>query len=262
MTLRVALNIPDCHIPWHNEDALEIMFQVAKDIKPDEINILGDFADAYFANQHPKSPSDMQIKETLLDEIEQVKGKLQRLRNEHPKATINYIEGNHEFRLQRYLANKCPELFGILNYEDLVGLKDLQIKFYPFGRHQLVRCLGTDYLLRHQPYAGGTYCAGGSIAKKKSSLGFGHTHRIQSHTCTNATGDELVSDSIGCLVDFNAPIFDYVDSQDWALGFQVFYAFNKKVYFREQVRILDGKAAYNGKVYTRKGVLPPIPRSR
>ena len=75
--VKIALNIPDCHIPWHDKAAYTVMLTIAKDlnekVKPlDQINIMGDFADFHGVKLHPKMPYEMSLKETLRDEIRQV----------------------------------------------------------------------------------------------------------------------------------------------------------------------------------------------
>ena len=68
-----ALNIPDCHIPWQNEAAYQIMIDVAKDFDKDygldQINILGDFLDFYWVGLHPKLPTHKSVKGTFKDEV-------------------------------------------------------------------------------------------------------------------------------------------------------------------------------------------------
>ena len=106
MTTKTALVIPDCHIPYHDERAYNLMIQVAQDLGHiDEIVILGDYADFYAINSHGKDPD---IQHLLEDEVYEVIEKLKQLNKLFPTAKKVFICGNHEYRLDRYIKNRCP----------------------------------------------------------------------------------------------------------------------------------------------------------
>ena len=256
MNVKVALNIPDCHIPWQSESNYSIMLEVAKDIDKQfgltEINIMGDFLDFLWLGLHPKMPSLMSVKETLKDEIYQGIKKLEELRLLFPDATINYIEGNHEYRLVRYIVAKCPELYDLFTLSDILQFDRLSINHIPFGKHQKHNCLDTGYFLRHQPYNMGKNCASGTAHSKGISLGFGHTHRKQTYTIKRGDGTEVECRSLGWLGDRTAPVFDYVDHDDWTSGFEVVFSVDGK-WFPHYIDIKDNKAVFNGYVYHKKG---------
>lgn len=252
---KTALNIPDCHIPWEDKTSYGIMLHIAQDFEKqyglDEINIMGDFLDFYWFSLHPKMPSVTSVKETLKEEIYQGIQRLEELRNLFPKAKINYIEGNHEYRMVRYIISKCPELFDLFSLEDLLQFKKFDIQYIPFGKTQLHRCLGTTYLLRHQPFNGGKHCAASSAHNKGVSLGFGHTHRKQAYTFRDALRKEISCYSLGWLGDRAAPPFDYMDTDDWAQSFQFVHAFGEDDWFVENIDIKNHKAVFNGYIYTK-----------
>lgn len=228
------------------------MIEVAKDLEKlygiSEINIMGDFLDFLWLGLHPKMPSLMSVKETLKDEIYQGIKKLEELRRLFPKATINYIEGNHEYRLVRYIVAKCPELYDLFTLSDILQFDRLSINHIPFGRHQKHSCLGTSYSLRHQPYNMGKNCASATAHNKGISLGFGHTHRKQTYKVKRADGTEVECRSLGWLGDSSAPVFDYVDHDDWSSGFEIVYVYGDQ-WFPQYVDIKDGKAVCNGFLY-------------
>lgn len=213
------------HIPWHCQASFDIMISMAKDFERDhgldEINIMGDFADFYWPSLHPKMPSHFKSQSgTFKDEIYICNMILDFLSETFPNSKIRYIEGNHEFRLVRYMAKKAPELFDMFDVKELLKLDKRDIEFFPFGRHQLVQCLDSPYNLRHQPFNQGKHTATGTIEKKFISLGYGHTHRKQTSTLVDGHGNEITARSLGCLIDFDAHIFDYVDHHNWAKGFE------------------------------------------
>ena len=247
-----ALNIPDCHIPWHNVAAYEIMIDIAKDFDAkygiDQINILGDFLDFYWVNLHPKLPSHFSVKGTFRDEVYIGIQKLKQLRSLFPNAEIRFLEGNHEQRLVRYLVKNAPALFDIVNLKELLKLDELGIEYIEYGKNQLVQCLDTDYYLRHVPYSQGKHCALGTIDKKHISLGFGHTHRKQSATVCDALGKELTANSLGWLGDRSAPVFSYMDSDDWSMGFEFVFDF-RGTFHSQYIDIKNLQAHWEGHIY-------------
>ena len=84
------------------------MIKVSKDLVPDEVVILGDYADIYALNSHGgKNPT---LPTTLIEEIEDVNVGLDQLDDLFPKAKKVFIQGNHEYRFERYIFDKCPQL--------------------------------------------------------------------------------------------------------------------------------------------------------
>ena len=75
--VKKALIIPDCHIPYEDKRAYDLMLEVAKDVDPDEIVILGDYADFYAVNSHGK---DAELGgSVLMDEVFEVIQRLKEL---------------------------------------------------------------------------------------------------------------------------------------------------------------------------------------
>ena len=253
MKLRKALNIPDCHIPWEDKKSYEIMLLIAQDVDKkyglEEINIMGDYADFHALGLHPTLPRAMNIKEGIKDEIYAVHQRLNELRTLFPKARINYIEGNHEWRLLRYIVKKCPELFDLYTLPEVLQFDKYGINYYEYGKTQFYRCLGTtDLGLRHQPYNGGKHCAASSAHSKAVSLAFGHTHRKQSYTFRDALGKEISCYSLGWLGDKSAPPFDYMDHDNWGQAIQIVTAIGNE-WWEDTIDIKNHKAIYEGYLY-------------
>jgi len=250
----VCVNIPDCHRPWHDKTSYRIMLDVMSDIykqhgKIDEINICGDYADFYGLSLHDKLPEDMTIKERIDDEVEDVKHGLKELRELFPLSIINYYEGNHEYRLKKYMMKKCSELYNFISLECLLGIHKLDINFIKYGRNQIGEMIkGSNTYIRHVPYSASKNCASGTAHKKAVNLSFGHTHRRQSYTFKNGKGEIISCNSLGWLGDPTANVFGYADHDDWTQGFEIGYLTNGQTY-RSYVEIINHMAVHNGKVY-------------
>lgn len=252
--METILVIPDCHIPWHDKQAYKVMLDIASfqnELYPiTEVLLLGDYADAYSISLHPKLPSHLQVSpRTLTDELVEVHYELTVLRALFPQAKITYLEGNHEYRLQKYIIAKAPELLGLVKtLPEYLFLKDLDIKWIPYGRHQLYRISNTNLYARHVPWDGGRHTALNSLQKGHISLLFGHTHRKQTASIKKPTGEELVACSMGNLVNSNAEIFDYMDHNDWGQGFGFVFVEGGDHYLN-YIDIKKGKACYHGSMY-------------
>ena len=233
-----ALIIPDCHIPYEDKQAYELMLLVAQNIKPklDEIVILGDYADFYGVNSHGKSPA---IVESMEDEIERVKARLRQLQELFPNANRVFIEGNHEHRLARYLQNKAPEIYNFLDTSRLLELEKFGFKFIPYSPDQKYKVLGSPLYARHEHLAGGLHCAHGTVTKASASVIFGHVHRIQESQIVSIDGEYYRGIASGWLGNKDHPVFNYVKTHhQWQLGFSVVTYTTEGIFHNQLVHII------------------------
>lgn len=124
------LFIPDAHAPYHDKKAFAIMLKAAKFFCPDIIVICGDFADFYSVSGHDKDPrraNDLEYEVGITRELLLSLGKLGARRK-------IYVCGNHEDRLERYLMQRAPALFGTVKIPEVLGLRDMGWEFVPYKR--------------------------------------------------------------------------------------------------------------------------------
>lgn len=246
-SLKTALCIPDCHIPYEDPRAYALMLDVAQDVDPDEIVILGDYADFYNVSSHGKSPG---ILETLQDEISACLFRLGQLADMYPKAKKVFIQGNHEYRLERFINNHAKELFGIITTEDILELSSFGFEYVPYGPNQLYPVLGSRLHARHEPLSGGIHVAHGTVTKALKSVIFGHTHRIQESQIVAIDGENYRGISAGWLGNKYHDVFNYVKHHhQWALGFSIVTALNNGLWFNDLIHIIDYKCVTNGFLY-------------
>jgi UDP-2,3-diacylglucosamine pyrophosphatase LpxH len=249
--VKCALIIPDSHIPFHNRKAVSLMLEAAKNINVSEIVILGDLADFYCVSSHPKDP---RVPSLLTEEIKEVNLFLDLLDKEFPGSQKIYLSGNHEFRLERYLIDKAPALFGTTSTEYLLNLnKRIRWKFITYGPNQIHYVLGSYLGARHEPI--GT-SAKLTASKALCNLVFGHTHRIEESHIVALDGTNHVCFSVGWLGDKRFDqVFNYVKGHhQWQLGFGIVYVDDKsRLFYHKKIHILEnsGKLScvVNGKVF-------------
>lgn len=252
--MKVALIIPDSHWPFAHKKAYDLMLNVAQDIKPDEIVILGDFADFYSVSSHAKDP---RIFSMLEDEIVEVLNRLQELDVLFPSSKKVFLEGNHEYRLERYLCDKAPALFGVTSVEHLLEFnRRPKWTFVPYGPNQAHKVLGSYLTARHEPLASS---AKATASKALCSLTYGHIHRIEESHIVGLDGSNHVCFSVGWLGDKNQDlVFNYVKNHhQWQLGFGIVYVDEQtRLFYHQKVHILQqGKqvsCVVNGKQYSSK----------
>lgn len=247
--LKTALIIPDCHIPYHDKRAYKLMLKVGRYLKPDEVTILGDYADFYCISGHKKSPAVK--RRLLLEEVPEVNKHLDELDRLFPRAKKVFIEGNHEFRLERYLEEKCPELLGVTSTQHIFDFnRRRNWKFLPYKPSQKHKILGSYLYARHEPSGNS---AKATSTKALCSLVYGHIHRIEESHTVGLLGTNHVCFSVGWIGDKTLDkVFDYVKGHhQWQLGFGVVYVDPKTGYFyHEKIHILDNyTCVVNGKLF-------------
>lgn len=245
----LALLIPDTHRKWHDRRAYRLMMKVARWLKIHEIIILGDYADIFSLNGHGNK--DLSTSSLLMDEIADVNEGLDELDRMFPKAKKVYIQGNHEYRFERYIEKNCPELFGVTQFEYLIKMNQRpNWKFVPYGPNQAHKVLGSKLTARHEPLANN---AKGTAAKALCSLVYGHIHRIEESHIVGLDGTNHVCFSVGWLGDKrNDKVFGYVKGHhQWQLGFGLVYVDPKTKYFYHQkIHIMDNyTCVVNGKLF-------------
>lgn len=248
--LKTALIIPDCHIPYHNRKAFKLLKKVILSMKDEisEVIILGDFVDFYWVSSHQKDP---RVHLSLIDEIEEANKELDWLDEHLPKAQKVYLEGNHEFRLERYLVSSAPALFGVTEARTLLRLNLRPLwKFVPFGPNQAHRVIGSNLIARHTPPANNAKLA---ASRAGCSLIYGHIHRSELGSAVALSGRENFAYSPGWLGDQRCEkVFEYVQSHhQWQLGFALAHIASANSFFIQPIQISsDLQCVVNCKLYS------------
>lgn len=124
--IKVAV-IADLHIPFHDQNALQLAKNILKDVKPDITVLNGDVIDFFAISRFSKDP---RRKLELGKEIREARSLLNKLFAEIQTRWI-YIEGNHENRLRLFIWNRASELVGLeeLELENLLRLKEHNVLY-------------------------------------------------------------------------------------------------------------------------------------
>lgn len=243
MKLFKRLHVPDSHVPHHDKKAYNAMLGVAKDFKPDEIVVYGDFYDTYCVSFHSKDPeSDFA---TLEHELEIGRPEMQRLQATNPRARLVFLCGNHEDRIVRYVKNQAPKLARNFDLQTILDLPRGTI-FYPYGqrnRHFMGKLMATHGTLYNQ------HVAQAMLRKYGVSTIFGHTHRLQEFNIKTVHGDRLKGITIGWLGDLEHAGGYVQDLADWVHAFAISYHYPNGNFVLQVIEVVDGKAIFDGKIY-------------
>lgn len=209
--------LPDVHIPFHDKTLLGIWLHHVETLKPDGIDIIGDFIDCYSLSKFDKNPSR---KDNLQYELDLAHDFLKLMRHVAGRGCeIEYSEGNHEDRDRKILWSKIPGLATLRNLTvpELLGLKKLGITWHSIQNPYKIRDLWYTHgdVLRHS--AG--MSARAMSDKIHGSVIMGHCHRMgwSPHTTWNGREDAY---EVGHLTDYTQ--LDYVRSvPNWQQGWAV-----------------------------------------
>ena len=233
-SLSKVLLLSDIHFPYHDEKALTTALKYGKDNNVDTIFINGDMIDFYQLSFHEKDPRVTSI----ADELDMARDFFKSLRKNFPKAMIYYITGNHEYRLERYLRVKAPELLDVAEFRI-----DVLLKVAEFGIHYLehgTKCYFGKLLVEHgdkMKGSGGVNPARSLFAKLKRHAICGHFHRTSEATEKVYDGDVVVTYSTGCLCELEPK---YMEVNNHNHGFAIVEMDGEEFKVRN-LKIVNGK---------------------
>ncbi len=241
--LSTTLIVPDTHAPYHDKDAWELMLEAGRHLKPDAVVVMGDLIDCYSVSRHSKSPDRVA---NLAKEIACVGDLLDQLDGLGAREKV-FIEGNHEYRLVRYIEEKAPELFGICDIPQLLRLEDRGWEWIAYRDHKKRGAVHYTHDTGHS----GRYAVYRSLDVYQHSVATVHTHRMALVVEGNAVGEPKVSAQFGWLGDVKQ--IDYMHRatarKNWQLGFGIGYTDNQTGHtWLTPVPILDYRCIVDGKL--------------
>lgn len=244
MRLRSILIVPDTHAPFHHVDGWDLMLDVARDLKPDTIVHIGDLIDCAAVSFHSKDPARALGLQDEIDSARELRGQLDAL---DAKRKV-FCLGNHEHRLERYLRDKAPELFGMLDISKLLKMEENGWEVIPYRDHSRVGKVAAT----HEAGFAGRYAAFRVLDLFQTSVVTGHTHRLQYVVEGDAEGQPRLSAAFGWLGDITHVEYAHQAKarHDWTLGFGVGHTDTQTGHtWLTPVPILENRCVYAGKLY-------------
>lgn len=238
--MTTTLVIPDTHVPFEDKKAWNLVLKAAKELQPERIVILGDFVDCLTVSHFVAPPGRIT---TLKQEVTEANTQLDRLQHAAPKAKKTFICGNHELRLEKYLAEKAPKLFGLVDMEALLRITARSWTWVPYRKHITFGKIAYTHDLG--------YSGKGAVSQCLDSFGgniiFGHTHRSGVVYGGTVLGEHRVAMSCGWLGDPGAIDYTYqAKIKDWQTGFGIVQQDRKGNGWVQFCPIINGTVCVNG----------------
>lgn len=282
---KTALILPDTQIgyrlyadddmsfdPFHDGQAIDVAFQIMADLQPD-LNIwLGDVLDLPTFGRYEQEITFAATTQKSIDYAHAMFAKAAFV----PKQVM--LEGNHDRRIQKMVTANAMAAFGlrranepngwpVLSVPHLCRLDDVGIQYvggYPAGQYYInerLKCIHGEKVR-----------SSGSTAKavvddERTSVVFGHIHRIETHYKTSNVydgGRVRLAHSPGCLCRIDGAVPSVHGStnldgrpvekyENWQQGLSVVSYFEGDGSFSLDsvfINTFDGyRASFGGKVY-------------
>jgi predicted phosphodiesterase len=227
---------PDAHFPFVDPRAWNCFLGAVETVRPDVLVIIGDFADCYSVSSHTKDPSR---KMGFDAELKATEAGLKQLYDLRVPRTI-YCEGNHEFRLHRYLAERAPEIYGLTSIRDLLQIE--RMRGWEWHDYKTLVHVG-KMAFTHDVGRAGVNATRDSLKDFGDNLVFGHTHRLG--VAYEGTVEEgiRVCMNVGWLGDYEAIDYrhKFMARRSWQHGFGSIVQDEHGVSWCEAVPIIGGQ---------------------
>jgi len=174
-TEKTLIALFDAHLDpqEHIHPSFLIAKQFTIDIQPDIIIIGGDWGNFSSMSAWEKNKAQLMEGRRYRLEVELYRRELSDIRNACPKAEIHFFEGNHEYRVPRYLEEH-PTLESLIDVRKDLGIDEMEMKWVPFN--DIIR-IGKMCYLHGTKW--NKYYARSTLEIVGQSCMFGHKHAYQ-----------------------------------------------------------------------------------
>jgi predicted phosphodiesterase len=247
----IRVIIPDTHGSCVDRPALAAVMADVRELNPASVILLGDHVDCGgFLAQHHVVGYTAETKYSYEDDICAANSFLDQLRAEAPDARIEYLEGNHEDRVEGWI------LTTVLRHR-----QDAEFLRRQFAPQYLLRLAEREipYYRRSECYDGVTlpgvikrgkcyFLHGFSTSKHATAavqtriagnVVFGHTHRHQSDVLRRVSTGTVGSWNPGCLCNLQ-PLWQHGNPTEWTHGYAIQITTHTGAFLHLNVPIVDG----------------------
>lgn len=242
-----TLVIPDVHVPYHDKVAFRCMLKAAKAMKPDNIVIIGDFPDFYAVSAHPKPPSR---RANFPWEIEQTNKALDLVDALNPPNRKEYVMGNHEYRMDRFIRDKAPELYGLkgTTVVEQLGLRKRGWNVTPFNDYIRLGKVAYTHTLGHF----GATAITQTLRSFGGNIVIGDIHRGGVNYQGTVKDGGRFCMAVGWLGDVKSVDYKHLAraERDWEHGFGIVDTDERGIGWPQFVPIIYGKCIVDRQEFT------------
>lgn len=251
--VKTMLVCSDLHDKEIDRFCLEVFVDTCRRMQPDYVVFNGDIFDLYEFSKYEIDPRQCDMK----SRFEFVREKIFRpVREACPNAQIDFIMGNHEFRLIRHLADRSPFIRILmgdildLSFSDVFGLDQFQINWYSkadlkaYSKKDMSDTMRKNYKVYHDCY----------VVCHKWDKGFGmsgtngHHHQVEMHSDYNVMKGPTTWVQTPGMHQLDAEYLDHTCK--WNLGFlRVFINTETRNVIQQPISVHPDWAIVDGIVY-------------
>ncbi len=245
--------IPDTHGCLVDKQAIATFFSDLEVIKPSEIVMLGDHLECGgFLAQHHTLGYVAQTEYTFDEDVRATNQLLDRIQSLAPAASIDYIEGNHERRIENWCVTEslrnsqdAEYLRRMFSASAVLGLDRRGIRWIRQGQYYDDIPLPATIKRGHCYFTHGSSTAKHAAAEHVKKFGgnvvYGHTHRADSYVIRTVKAGIIGGWSPGCLCVLQ-PLWQHTNPTDWSHGYGLQLVNPDGSFLHINVPIIDGKS--------------------
>lgn len=248
---RVA--IPDTHGARCDKGAVAAMLADIEVLQPAEIVLLGDHLDCGgFLAQHWTLGYVAETDYTFEEDVTATNVLLDRIQAACPKAALHYLEGNHEFRIEKWCvtmalknATDSKFLLGHISPAVVLNLEKRGIPYYAKSKSF------HDLAIRGTIKLGKCYFTHGERTGQRAThstlrdfggcIVHGHTHTVAFSSDVTVRDGVIGAWSPGCLAQLR-PYWNHTRVNDWSHGYGLQLVRPDGGFLHVNVPIIDGKS--------------------
>lgn len=249
----IRVFMPDTHGAHVDQKALKAFLTDLAYLKPRELILMGDHIDCGgFLAQHHTLGFVAETELTFEDDVRHANVMLDAVQKICPDASIRYLEGNHEERLEKWIVTSVLRngkdakfLRGMIGPEAVLHLDKRGIeyctksKFYDGCRVQGTIKAGRCFVTHGTRH--GKAAAASMLTRFNASVVFGHVHKLMSASDRNVKDGEIGAWSVGHL-SRQQPLWKHGDPSDWSQGYGFQICQPNGDFLHVNVPIIDGKS--------------------
>ena len=220
-------------------------------LKPKHIVMLGDHVDCGgFLAQHHVMSYLAQVEYSFEEDVQAANTFLDQIQAAAPDALIEYLEGNHERRVEQWICTATLKnhkdaafLARRFSIPEVLSIEKRGILLYRQGRHYDNCSIPATIKRGHCYFTHGSRTSKNAAAQTLSDFGacvvFGHTHRIDQATTRKVNSSLLSAWNPGCLCSLK-PLYGHTNVHEWGHGYGLQFVRGDQDFLHVNVPIIDG----------------------
>lgn len=211
--------IADVQCPYHDTEALQATVKYLKEQNIDCLLMNGDIIDFYGLSSFEKDPTRRDFAQERIVSIDL----LTWIKEQFKDVPVYYnLDANHEYRYERYMQRKAPELLSteMFMVEDLLSLHDIGI--IPLRGYDHIRVGKLPIVHGHTIFRGVTSPVSPArtvFMKMKHTCVASHCHKVSQYTWVDMKGETNCTWTTGCLMNLNVEYNPH--GNDYVHGFAI-----------------------------------------